>query len=228
MVLMTPSYAPSLAFHLPRIDIRNLDGRHEDEDYVRLFIANQFECQQIGRVSRIDLVSKENIHGYLYYQAFVHFAEWFNTRQSVSLRNAACSPSKKATLQLLGSKHYWIVNESRSPVFEEDWQSLLSAVSRNAGAWVQAADEEELVKHQIARSLRTMTERWYKRVPTDEELAAVSAIERFAIKYRKPQRITCPMVCHLFAAQQQLEYEQALAAVAQAEQELLEAEARQE
>ncbi len=228
MTVMTPSYVPRLALHLPLIDIRNLDGRHDDEDYVRLLIANQFECQQVGRVSRIDLVAKENDRGYLYYQAFVHFAEWFDNAHSCRLRNAACNPRMKATLQLLGSRHYWIVNESRSPVFEEDWQSLLCAVAREAGRWVQAADEEELVKHQLDRSLQTLTQRWYKHIPSDEEIAAVKIIERFASKHCKPAPITCPMVCKLFEAQQQYEYEQAMADLARAEQELVEAEAREQ
>lgn len=223
MTLMTPSYAPPLSFHLPRIDIRNLGGMHEDEDFVRLFIAQQFEMQRIGKVSRVDLIAKENEHGYLYYEAFVHFERWNDaSSHSLALRNAACSPWKRATLGLIGTGYHWIVNESRSPVYEEDWDSILSVLP--AGKWTQAGDEAELVEYQKKRAEATLIKRWYKHVPTDEQLSAVAALERFASKYCRPRPITCPEVCQLFAAQAQYEYDQALAVVARAEAELKEAE----
>ena len=59
---------------------------------------------------------------------------------------------------------------------------------------------------------------------TDEELAAVAKIEKFAAQHCKPAPITCPELCDLFAAQAQHEYDQALAAVAEAEAELKAAE----
>ena len=222
MTLMTPSYAPPLSFHLPRIDTRNLGEMREDEDFVRLFIAQQFEVQRVGKVSRVDLIAKENQQGHLYYEAFVHFAEWNNTsKHSLALRNAACSPRKRATLSLIGSKYYWIVNESRSPVYEEDWDSILSVLP--AGNWVQAGDEAELVEYQKKRADATLIQRWYKHIPTDEQLSAVATLEKFASKYCRPRPITCPEVCHLFVAQAQHEYDQALAVVARAEAELKEA-----
>ena len=226
MTLMTPAYAPALSFHLPRIDTRNLPYLCcEDPEFVRSHIASQFEHNRIGKVSRVDLLPKKNRHGYLYYEAFVHFSQWFTTPQSLALRNAACSKYRKATMPLggiSGSGHYWIVNESRSKVYEEDWQSLLTAVP--ASRWVQAAEEEELVQHQKKRAEASLIARWYKHIPTDEELAAVAKIEKFAAKHCKPAPITCPELCHLFTAQAQHEYDQALAAVAQAEAELKAAE----
>jgi len=218
MTLMTPAYAPALSFHLPRIDTRNLGELYEDQEFVRSHIASQFELNRIGKVSRVDLLVRENDYGYLYYEAFVHFSQWFTTPQSLALRNAACSKYRKATMPLVGSQHYWIVNESRSKVYEEDWQSLLTAIP--AGRWVQAAEEEELVQHQKKRAEASLIARWYKHIPTDEELAAVAKIEKFAAKHCKPAPITCPELCHLFTAQAQYEYDQALAAVAQAEAEL--------
>lgn len=218
MTPMTPAYAPALSFHLPRIDTRNLGELYEDQGFVRSHIASQFELNRIGKVSRVDLLVRENDYGYLYYEAFVHFSQWFTTPQSLALRNAACSKYRKATMPLVGARHYWIVNESRSKVYEEDWQSLLTAIP--AGRWVQAAEEEELVQHQKKRAEASLIARWYKHIPTDEELAAVAKIEKFAAKHCKPAPITCPELCNLFAAQAQYEYDQALAAVAQAEAEL--------
>ena len=226
MTLVTPAYAPALSFHLPRIDTRSLPYLcYKDPEFVRSHIASQFELNRIGKVSRVDLLTKANDHGYLYYEAFVHFSQWFTTPQSLALRNAACSKYRKATMPLAGisgSGYYWIVNESRSKVYEEDWQSLLTAIP--ASRWVQAAEEDELVEYQKKRAQDSFIERWYKHIPTDEELAAVAKIEEFATKHCKPAPITCPELCHLFTAQAQYEYDQALAAVAQAEAELREAE----
>ena len=222
MTHMTPSYAPPLSFHLPRIDVRNLGPRFEDEDFVRLFIASQFEQQCIGTVSMVDLLAKHNSAGYPYYEAFVHFSTWSQLPHSLALRRAACSPFRKATIPLLGTGHYWIVNESLSPVYEEDWQSILSVIP--GSTWQQAAEEQELVEHQKLRADATVLQRWYKHVPTDEETQAVSKIEAFVAKHCKAAPVTCPAVLNLLAYQTQLELDQSLLDVAQAEAELAEAE----
>jgi hypothetical protein len=175
--LMTPSYAPALSLHVPRIDTRDLGPQASDHDFVRTFVTHQFMLQGVGSVSRVDLLSKINPHGYQYYEAFVHFSTWYDNEFSLSLRRQACSPRLNARLGLLGTSHYWHVNESRSPVYEEDFQSILCAIP--AARWVQAADEAELEQHQLREAERTLIDRWYKRAPTEEELAAVAKIEAF-------------------------------------------------
>tara|TARA_Y100000389_G_scaffold204246_1_gene255814 strand:+ start:4707 stop:5441 length:735 start_codon:yes stop_codon:yes gene_type:complete len=222
MTLMTPSYAPPLSLHIPRIDVRNIGPHFRDEDFVRLFIANQFEQQNIGTVSKVDLLAKQNHAGYPYYEAFVHFERWTLLPHSLALRRAACSPFRKATIPLLGTQHYWIVNESLSPVYEEDWQSILSVIP--GSTWQQAAEEQELVEHQKLRADATILQRWYKHIPTEEETQAISIIEAFAVKHCKPSPITCPAVLGLLAYQAQMELDQSLLDVAQAETELAKAQ----
>lgn len=222
MTLMTPSYAPPLSLHLPRIDVRNLGPRFEDQDFVRLFIANQFEQQHIGTVSNVDLLPKCNSAGYPYYEAFVHFSTWSQLPHSLALRRAACSPLRRATIPLLGTQHYWIVNESLSPVYVEDWQSILSVIP--GSTWQQATEEQELVEHQKRQADATILQRWYKRLLTDEETRAISIIEAFAAKHCSPPPVTCPAVLSLFSAQTQFELNQNLADIAQAEAQLAAAE----
>ena len=162
MTLVTPTYLPALSLHLPRIDVRNLGSQYLDQDYVHQFIVNQFQRKQIGKVSRVDLFLKVNHQGHEYYEAFVHFQKWFKSPASLALRRAVCS-GQRATLRLLKCRHYWIVNESQSPVFEEDWQSILTAIP--GARWVQAGDEEELINYiertKAAKTIQKMVRAHY-------------------------------------------------------------------
>ena len=182
--LMTPSYAPALSLHVPRIDTRDLGPQASDHDFVRQFVTHQFMLNGVGSVSRVDLLSKINQHGYQYYEAFVHFSTWYDNEFSLSLRRQACSPRLNARLGLLGTSHYWHVNESRSPVYEEDFQSILSSMP--VALWQQAADETECWPHWNAQQEDAVLERWYSNPPTDQQLAAVALIERTWLRAHAP------------------------------------------
>ena len=154
MSVVTPTFLPKLSFHIPVIKPSVLGPQYRDQDFVRQFVAIQFEKRQVGKVSRVDLVLKQNNSGRDYYEAFVHFQKWFKSSRSLSLRRAACG-AQKATLPLVGHRSYWIVNQNNSPVYEEDWQSILTAIP--AARWVQAGDEQELISHiRRTRAARTV------------------------------------------------------------------------
>ena len=183
-----------LSFHIPRIDTRNLGHRHLDLDYVHQFVETQFTRLRVGQVHHVDLLSRHNRQGYLYYEAFVHFSEWYNNAYSLGLRRAACSPRQKATITLPGrARHYWIVNQNQNAPLVEDFQSILSAIP--VARWQQAADEAELAEHQEA----VLIERWYKHAPTDDELDAVALIEaawtRRSVPATPPARGSHVWVC---------------------------------
>ena len=183
VTIVTPTYLPALSLHLPLIDTRNLGPQYLDQDYVRRFIAKQFKHKQIGKVSRIDLFLKTNRQGHYYYEAFVHFQKWFASVDSLALRRAVCS-GQRATLRLLKSRRYWLVNESQSPVFEEDWQSILTVIP--GARWVQAGDEEELIEY-MERTKAAKTIQKMVRERHDDICPAVRAL--FAAYDRRQQEL---------------------------------------
>ena len=168
---------PPLSLHVPRIDTRNLRSRHRDLDYVRQFVTQQFHQNLVGTVHHVDLLSKTNRQGYLYYEAFVHFTTWYDSAYSLALRRQACSPLSRATMQLQGTRHYWVINENKKPPLVEDFQSILAAIP--VARWQQAADETEAWDHWREQQEEATLDRWYKTPPTDDQLTAVTHIERW-------------------------------------------------
>ena len=93
-----------------------------DEQYqtaVKQFIANQFKYQLIGNVARVDLVPKQTPDNYVYYIAFVHFAEWFDTDQAQALQADVNDSSKRAKLQF-HERWFWICNKNTKPLTADE------------------------------------------------------------------------------------------------------------
>jgi hypothetical protein len=111
-----------LSLYIPRIDLRafNNIGTHvphekQLEDGIKLFIAKQFNYQQIGLVERVDLAYKKTPEGHGFYIAFIHFENWYNTPAAKQLRWAVLAPNHKAKFQW-HEQWYWIVNENKKPL----------------------------------------------------------------------------------------------------------------
>ena len=188
---------PPLSLHIPRIDTRNLGPRHRDLDFVRQFVAKQFRQNHVGTVHHVDLLSKTNRQGYLYYEAFVHFTTWCDSAFSLELRRNACSPRRRAQMYLPGTRHYWVINENKKPPLVEDFQSILVAIP--VALWQQAADETEAWEHWRAQQVSDTLDRWYKNPPTDDQLTAVGRIEhwwsRRTAKHPSPTRVYTAWKC---------------------------------
>jgi hypothetical protein len=114
----------SLSIYIPRCDTRSLPRRSRDmsdeqyEQAVKAFIANQFKYQHIGDVARVDLVPKQTADSYVYYIAFVHFAQWHNTEQAETLQADILS-DKRAKIQF-HERWFWICNKNQKPLTAEE------------------------------------------------------------------------------------------------------------
>ena len=112
------SFNSKMSIYIPRVDTRSLPkvkgSADEYETAAKVFVAKQFKFQKIGEVERVDLVIKQNRDGYVYYVAFIHFKEWYNTPAAHILQASIIDPQQKAKLQY-HENWYWIVTENRKP-----------------------------------------------------------------------------------------------------------------
>lgn len=119
------SFDNQMSLYIPRCDTRSLPRRADDmtdEQYqtaVKQFIANQFKYQHIGNAARVDLVPKQTPDNYVYYIAFVHFAEWFDTDQARALQADVNDSSKRAKLQF-HERWFWICNKNTKPLTADE------------------------------------------------------------------------------------------------------------
>lgn len=108
----------NLAIYIPRIDTRSLP-RFDREEVVKEFIAAKFHEGAIGKVSRVDLLKKNDPKGFVFYVAFCHFEEWYDTEEARSLQKDIKDPDTKAKFQF-HTKWFWIINENTKPISDED------------------------------------------------------------------------------------------------------------
>ena len=132
----------SLSIYIPRCDTRSLPRptpNMSDDQYeqsVKTFIVNQFKYQHIGDVARVDLVPKKTPDGYVYYIAFVHFAQWYNTEQACNLQ-AASRSGDRAKLQF-HERWFWICNKNKNPLSaQEVEQAKLEWQQQQMAIWQQ-------------------------------------------------------------------------------------------
>jgi len=119
------SFDTTMSLYIPRCDTRSLPRRDHDmtdEQYqaaIKQFIASQFKYQLIGNVARVDLVPKQTPDNFVYYIAFVHFAEWFDTDQARALQADVTDSSKRAKLQF-HERWFWICNKNTKPLTADE------------------------------------------------------------------------------------------------------------
>ena len=137
------SFDNQMSLYIPRCDTRSLPRRTDDmtdEQYqtaIKQFIADQFKYQHIGNVARVDLVPKQTPDNYVYYIAFVHFAEWFDTDQARALQADVNDSSKRAKLQF-HERWFWICNKNTKPLTaDEVAQAKLEWQQQQHALWMQ-------------------------------------------------------------------------------------------
>ena len=146
----------SMSIYIPRCDTRSLPRRNRDmsdeqyEHAVKAFIANQFKYQNIGDVARVDLVPKQTADSYVYYIAFVHFAQWHNTEQAETLQADILS-DKRAKLQF-HERWFWICNKNQNPLSAEEVEQAKLEWQREQqwAMWMQQQQQMAMWQHQMA------------------------------------------------------------------------------
>jgi len=127
IMAMSTNYAPKqncdMSLYIPRVDTRSVPSSLGTSgasfvDNIKDFIAKQFHYQQIGHVSRVDLLEKKTHDGWTFYIAFVHFDVWYETPAATEMLAAINDPGKKAKLHF-HERWYWIVNENKKPLTAE-------------------------------------------------------------------------------------------------------------
>lgn len=107
-----------LPIYIPRIDTRSIPS-WEREDVVKDFIARQFHELSIGKIQRIDLLKKTDPKRFVFYAAFCHFDEWYDTEAARTLQKDIKDSDVKAKFQF-HEKWFWIINENTKPIADED------------------------------------------------------------------------------------------------------------
>ena len=140
------NFKPNMPLYIPR-----LFAEHADESY----IAGTFFQQGLGQVDRVDLIAKEQ-NGQTFFEAFVHFAHWFDTPSAHALQAQVLDPQTKA--QVVHCQRevrpgvwrpaFWIVNECLNPETPE--QREIKHLER------QLADEQALADFDESQLLRTV------------------------------------------------------------------------
>ena len=88
------AFNPDLSVYIKRVDTRSLPrppaytswSNAEFETSAKQFIVKQFLDKHIGKVKRVDLVSKKTPEGYTFYSAWIVFDMWFNNHEVISLQ----------------------------------------------------------------------------------------------------------------------------------------------
>jgi len=131
------------SLYIPRIDTRSLprwnrySSSAEWEDACKEFVGRQFELQKIGKVHRVDLITKQTPDGYQFFIGFIHFESMFLDHSSGAARNLMdqIDGSDKAKFYY-HEKYYWIVNLNRRPVSDRKAQ-LQEQIYRTQMAYQQ-------------------------------------------------------------------------------------------
>jgi len=76
-------------------------------------VAEEFEYQDIGKVSNIDFILKTGQDGKPYNAAYIHFERWFDTPTAANFQSKVLDPSKEARL-MYEDPWYWIVLENKA------------------------------------------------------------------------------------------------------------------
>ena len=140
------NFKPNMPLYIPR-----LFSEHADESY----IAGTFFQQGLGQVDRVDLIAKEQ-DGQTFFEAFVHFAHWFDTPSAHALQAQVLDPQVKAQVVHcqrevrpgVWKPAFWIVNECLNPETPE--QREIKHLER------QLADEQALADFEESHLLRTV------------------------------------------------------------------------
>ena len=86
---------------------------HVFPNYTREDVAEVFENQKIGKVSRIDFISKIGQDGKTYNAAYIHFDFWCDTIANRNLQARVCDPTKEARI-VYDEPWHWIVLENKA------------------------------------------------------------------------------------------------------------------
>jgi hypothetical protein len=136
-----------LPIYIPRIDTRSLPRSWEREDVVKDFIARQFHELSIGKVQRVDLLKKTDPKGFVFYAAFCHFEEWYDTEEARSLQKDVKDSDSKAKFQF-HEKWFWIINENTKPVSDVDAKTN-RAVQEHERTIATLKDEVRFLRRQL-------------------------------------------------------------------------------
>jgi hypothetical protein len=143
----TADFDTKLPIYIPRIDTRSLPRTWEREDVVKDFIARQFHELSIGKVQRVDLLKKTDPKGFVFYAAFCHFEEWYDTEAARSLQKDVKDDEVKAKFQF-HEKWFWIINENTKPIGDED-AKLNHAVREHERTIAELKDEVRFLRRQL-------------------------------------------------------------------------------
>lgn len=80
-------------------------------------ISRVFELYEIAIVDRVDLVVQKDMNGEVYYQGFVHFKEWYDTKATRHLQERILDQNRQARV-VYNDPSYWIVLKNKNPMTE--------------------------------------------------------------------------------------------------------------
>lgn len=85
---------------------------HVFPNFSEEYVTEVFETHlNLGKVSHIDFIEKEDKHGQAYNAAYVHFTEWFQTEQTVKFQQNVCS--EKGARIIYDDPWFWMVLENK-------------------------------------------------------------------------------------------------------------------
>lgn len=142
----TTDFDTKLPIYIPRIDTRAIP-RWEREDVVKDFIARQFHELSIGKVHRVDLLKKTDPKGFVFYAAFCHFEEWYDTEAARTLQKDVKDSEVKAKFQF-HEKWFWLINENTKPIADED-AKVRQAVHEHERTISALKDEVRFLRRQL-------------------------------------------------------------------------------
>ena len=97
------SSVPNVSLYIP----------HVFANFVKADIIEAFEKVFIGKVSKIDFVSKIGNDRKPYNSAYIHFEYWYDNAGAVNFQNRVLNPNQEARL-IYDEPWYWIVLENKS------------------------------------------------------------------------------------------------------------------
>lgn len=90
--------------------------KRAEERQTEEFIKKAFASHQIGKVSNLTFIKKNNVQGQTYHGVIVNFEHWNNNPLVQKLLNEMASSPDKTTKFYFDRNRYWIINVHQHPV----------------------------------------------------------------------------------------------------------------
>lgn len=136
-----------LSLYIPRV-FSNIDDAR---------VKAIFKSLDIGDVSHVDFVQKNNKNGKTYNSIYIHFSSWYDNKSAANFQENVLNPNKKAKL-VYDDPWFWIVLENKSIKKEESQTDINVDVAKFEDNIQQSKIERDFVNARLKNMAHLLKE----------------------------------------------------------------------